>query len=519
MRRSLFRKTAAFGLSLVLIGNLFAYADSVSNSNPTTLSADGQLTPRTRAIISGEYAYLLGQPEIIAPDIRLGKIVRSPEGESVLITAYKQRPFRGVVLDAAKPEPTVGEFNLIHWDARTRVARTLLRESVRDDALVSVEQIEWLPQTRTALVVLCHITVPDTQHPERARFAYSLLRVDASTGKVSRIAELGVDNEARYSGQVSVSASPSRPIAYVISMEKIGAKSGPLYRSTLRVYTPQGLRVPIALPDGVAGIDWMSDGKSVWYDSIVERSDTGKVTVRKQLTLVNLETGEVTQPDKLPVVPKAERAKETPSISDSWGIEVATANTALQTPAGKAQPASALWLQAKAAPKKTSPAAVPPEGPLWADSVLVATNSHLETSIGSDDTGAILFTRDGSLCAAPIFRLPAAAFEQALRRVQRTATMQNAKQIGVAVMMYSQDYDETLPLPGSGVQDAVGPYLKNPSVFENPGTGSPGFTYSYSGSTSQSAMGQPATTQLGYVSGPGGRAIIWADGHVTWQDQ
>ena len=128
MRRSLFRKTAAFGLSLALIGTLLAYADSVRTA---TLSADGQLTPQTRAILSGDYAYLLGQPEIVAPDIKLVKIVPSPEGDSVLITAYKQRPFRGVVLDAAKPEPTTGEFCLIHWDARTRVAKTLFRESVR----------------------------------------------------------------------------------------------------------------------------------------------------------------------------------------------------------------------------------------------------------------------------------------------------------------------------------------------------------------------------------------------------
>ncbi len=517
MRRSLFRKTAAFGLSLALIGTLFAYADSVSNPTTTTLSADGQLTPRTRAIISGGYAYLLGQFEIIAPDIKLDKIVCSPEGDSVLITAYKQRPFRGVVLDAAKPGPTTGEFNLTHWDARTRVARTLLREAVREDALVSVEQIEWLPQTRTALVKICHIAVPDTQHPEGAQFTYSLLHADANTGKVSRISELGVDNEARYSGLVSVSASPSRPVAYVVSMEKIRAKSGPLYRSILRVYTQQGLRAPITLPDGVAGVEWMSDGKSVYTDSIIERDESGKTKVRKQLTLVNLETGEVTQPDKLPVIPKADRAKETPNPGESWEIAASTASATLEDPSGKAQTASALWLQAKAAPKKALPAAMPADGPLWTESLLIATNAEMKAQLSSESAGAVLFTRDGSLCAAPMFRLPAAAFEQALRGVQRTATMQNAKQIGLAVMMYAQDYDENFPLPGNGVQDAVGPYLRNPSVFENPGNGSPGFTFSYNGSTSMSAIGKPATTQLGYVSGPGGRAIIWADGHVTWE--
>ena len=66
------------------------------------------------------------------------------------------------------------------------------------------------------------------------------------------------------------------------------------------------------------------------------------------------------------------------------------------------------------------------------------------------------------------------------------------------------------------MRDAAGPYLKNPSVFENPGTGDNGFVYSYGGPTGLAQITSPATTQLGYVSGPGGRAIIWADGHVTW---
>jgi hypothetical protein len=260
----------------------------------------------------------------------------------------------------------------------------------------------------------------------------------------------------------------------------------------------------------------MSDGKTVYSDTIVEIIE-GKLKRRKQLTLVNLETGEVTQPEKLPVIPIAEKAKKEPSLRESWAIDVATADAALQTPSGKPQTTSALWLRAAGTAKKeTAPALA--KGSVATDSLLIAANARMETLLTTESSAAVLFTRDGSLCAAPIFRLPAQAFEDVLRGIQRTATMSNAKQVGLALMMYSQDYDENLPLPGSGVQDAAAPYLKNPSVFANPGTGEKGFVYSYQGPTGVSQIGQPATTQLGFVSGPGGRAIIWADGHVTWED-
>jgi hypothetical protein len=260
----------------------------------------------------------------------------------------------------------------------------------------------------------------------------------------------------------------------------------------------------------------MSDGKTVYSDTLVEIIE-GKLKRRKQLTLVNLETGEVTQPEKLPVIPSSEKLKKEPSLRESWAVDVATADTALQTPSGKPQPASALWLRAAGTAKKEAGVTLA-NGSVATDTLLIATNARLEAQIATEHTAAVLFTRDGSLCAAPIFRLPARAFEDALRGIQRTATMSNAKQIGIALMMYAQDYDENLPLPGSGVQDAAGPYLKNPSVFDNPGTGANGFEYSYRGPTGVGQIGQPATTRLGFVSGPGGRAIIWADGHVTWED-
>ncbi len=47
-------------------------------------------------------------------------------------------------------------------------------------------------------------------------------------------------------------------------------------------------------------------------------------------------------------------------------------------------------------------------------------------------------------------------FAQAREKARQTACLSNLKQMGTAVMMYSLDYDETLPLGYSSPQTATG---------------------------------------------------------------
>ncbi|GAB4456050.1 MAG: hypothetical protein OHK0029_13300 [Armatimonadaceae bacterium] len=60
------------------------------------------------------------------------------------------------------------------------------------------------------------------------------------------------------------------------------------------------------------------------------------------------------------------------------------------------------------------------------------------------------------------------------------------------------------------------PYLKNASIFTNPMTGKADFVWSYKGSMSLSAVETPATSPMGYFAGPGGRVVIYIDGHAKW---
>ena len=88
--------------------------------------------------------------------------------------------------------------------------------------------------------------------------------------------------------------------------------------------------------------------------------------------------------------------------------------------------------------------------------------------------------------------------------------MNNAKQLGLAAIMWAEDHDETLPGPND-INSQLHPYLLNDALFDQ-------FTYTYSGGP-MAAISSPADTVLGTVDGPGGQAVIYSDGHVKWQNR
>lgn len=69
------------------------------------------------------------------------------------------------------------------------------------------------------------------------------------------------------------------------------------------------------------------------------------------------------------------------------------------------------------------------------------------------------------------------AFERARESARRVSCQSNLHQISLAVQMYTQNNNETLPgttvIPGYPWADKILPYVKTPSLFECPSTRSP----------------------------------------------
>ena len=109
----------------------------------------------------------------------------------------------------------------------------------------------------------------------------------------------------------------------------------------------------------------------------------------------------------------------------------------------------------------------------------------------------------------PIIQLPKELFLNALNAADRMKAVMNAKQVALGIIMYAGDHDDLYPSSQEDIGKLIDPYLKNQGIFS-------GFVYSYGGGLA-SDMKNPAQTTIGYMPGPGGRAVVYADGHVKWQ--
>lgn len=123
---------------------------------------------------------------------------------------------------------------------------------------------------------------------------------------------------------------------------------------------------------------------------------------------------------------------------------------------------------------------------------------------------ALFYIRREGAFVVPLVKISANMPDEQLRE-QLT---RQAKQIGLALLMYSTDYDEMFPPADQDLAFLLMPYTRDSSVFQNPDTGM-GFVYLLD-AIPITQIQNPAETMAGYFEAPGGRVVVYADGHVAW---
>jgi hypothetical protein len=121
----------------------------------------------------------------------------------------------------------------------------------------------------------------------------------------------------------------------------------------------------------------------------------------------------------------------------------------------------------------------------------------------------VLYLQDGTLMVRRIVSFPRVAVDKAVEAAQRAKIMSDCRQIGLAVHLYAADNKDELPGQDQPLDAAVAKHLMNDSIFQ-------GFVYTYGGGKLID-IGEPSKAILGYKLGPGGRANLFADGHVMWE--
>jgi hypothetical protein len=358
--------------------------------------------------------------------------------------------------------------SLVLWDWESAAASELWRAKTDNDRRL---EFEWLTGTAVAFALAELPPQPGAagspaDGAEPTRWLY---RVDARRKAVRPLGRVPRDSR--------LLIAPSQPIAVLFTVAE----------SSLRIMQPDGsVRRVVRFPEAVQPLTafWAADGTLIALGLSAPKQ--GAESRAEIAFTVDLTSGQLT--------PRSGERTEFQPREPALPLRLRQTSATLKE-GGATEQIRPLWLVS------VSVDAQPP--------VLVAPD--VEWGRLSPKSDAVLYVAKGAAWVLPLLRLPKEQFDQARAAAMRSMLLSNARQIGLGLMMYAQDNDESLPAAGASIPDLLSPYIKGEiiALFD-------GFVYEHAGGP-LAALAEPAKTRLGYIPGPAGRAVLYADGHATWE--
>ncbi len=412
---------------------------------------------RRAGVVTAREAYVAAPRQLVASPL----VVEghwSPDGRYLLVTSalvrWRRDPFE---------QPEVTGWVLTLWNSAQQRA-TQVAKGAPTEAPASVV---WLARSNIALLTVIRPVArrtPSAESEEPVEREQVVVRLDAARGAVRTVGVFPED--------VGMTFSPYAPVAVLEGAQQLwilrsdGSLSPPLnwgseairrYRASQRRWTPDGRM-----------LCWQELEQEQWMGLDLVTGTVGPVSEPP----VRLERPELPQPPvSIRLVPQELRHEE---IKES---------------------VKALWLEGERS------------------KALIC--GDVDSAQLSPRGDAVFDVSQGAGFVAPLVRESREQYEEMRQAERRRVIMSNARQIGLAILMYVQDYDETFPPNSVDVQALLMPYLRNEMVFSFPGTN---FVYLLN-TNSMASIDRPAETMVGFIQAPGGRAVIWVDGHVTWESQ
>jgi hypothetical protein len=420
-----------------------------------------------RHVLIGREAVLLAEPGLVAGPV-VEQAEWSPDGRYVL--AVRRSPMQSLLPDGTPP---VFEHGIVLWTRQGQRITELWR--ARGAPMVRAE-MGWLPGTSVAYVLVEQWPQGQAARPpsgEPARPERWLLRVDARRGALRPLGRVAEDTR--------LLVSPTQALAVLLSLQE----------TYLRIVRPDGSVKPAApLPDGAQPMTsfWAGDGSTLIVQALPPAPQRGEGVNDTRAFALNPSDGSLT-----------------PHQGTIAAYQPKTMPLDLRLRHGSAT------LREAAASVRTRP--------LWLESG-EGKNIHLAMISSNAGWGrlsprgdAVLYEAGGAAWVMPLQRVPREAFVAARDAARRQMVISNARQVGLALVMYEGDH-HALPEAGASIRDVVQTYVKGDP--RAPDALIEGFVYVYGGGP-LSPLPDPAKTLLGYIPGPGGRANLFADGHVVWQ--
>lgn len=415
------------------------------------------------AVIVGDKGYIPMPPELVCePAVRDAEW--SPEGRSVLAirTRMLATPTQLQKLLETRTQgvqPDI-EDSIVLWSAVRRTSQEIFKLSGREG---NVARVGWFGGSDVGWAIVLYHVGPTS---------WALFRIAPSSGQMKVIAT-GGPSEMWF-------PSPRAPLGIAVHLAQPGREVVP-HQFQGRVLNQDGQVVATFSTSGFGALSWSADGQRVYWRTyeVAQAPGSPPAPNRAPYEALDLRSGAITRVDK-----------PTDLVEDAKPLLHLGAVT-LAGPRVAPSP-QALLLSG--------------EGPEGGPSLISGDFQSLAKLSPAND--AVLYKSNDALFVRPLLQLGATQLRELRAAAERAEVLSRGKQCALALIMYASDYDDVLP-PAGDVSSLLMPYLKNADPLQ-------GFTYTFTGGPMKDIQ-QPAQTELGFVTGNGGRAVVYADGHVVWR--
>jgi hypothetical protein len=381
------------------------------------------------------------------------------------------------------PEP---ETQVVVWSTVSRKATTLFKMKQSQG---TIDEMYWISGSSQLVVVGTFISPDDPTESHR-----SIVRI-AANGSMSPIAQ--IDPAIRYEIQPCPYKSQVAYIQYPSAVASPGAPTdktptsvqpAPQAPGVVRFFgTTGGLSQPVTLPAKPGMLSWDTTGQAFVLTFLRDPKT-------KHLNRVWYSLNQATQKFEACAAPSNAYDPTKDDLGPDLMVQSLKAKVAVKK-VGINAPTVILMATVEKQPEP-EPGIVTTDG---------------DQGQLSPTFNAVSYIAQGSLMVRPMVKIPLEAYKLARLAAIRRKLMEQAKQVALGMIMYSNDYDDNFLSNQGNWQSQLEPYLKDANLVD-------GFNYTFGGGL----LGQNAdasATQLGYFDGPGGRAVVYADGHVVWQPQ
>lgn len=384
-----------------------------------------------------------------------------------------KKMMESVVMGTPAPPPSA-DYVLLVWNADSRRSHELLKlPAIGSD----IKTAAWMPGTDRALVLVHEMLDFTEGKPGKERWTLYSSSAGSQLEQMFRSEDSGETTSS-----IWLTMSPTKPLAFVSlpHFSPPSAAGGPKRDLSIHLVNASGSAQQIKLPEH-QHVNGMFDEKGDPILQVFPKSFPGE-QVQPTYFAVS-QHGSATRLDKAPSLAQHEQPK--------LGNDFLKIEGDLQTSkvGSRSVPIGSLWLS----------------GAKDAESSAFVAGA-VEGAMPSPTMSEIAYIQSGTLFVRGVVALPRKAAEEARNAAKRSELLTRVKQVGLAAIMYASDHDDVFP--GKDVNELFMPYLKNSSMLAQ-------FVWTYPGGP-MNDIRAPAETELGFIPGPGGRAVVYADGHAKW---